>query len=255
MSTQSLQKNSIIGIVGLVTLLALAFAPSAYALHSPEHYNLIGDANYITPGNASNRAVNIASDPGFGGINYPVEAGTTFAGLTTLSSDFRVEADDTCFGGSPRVQIKVQTPTNGVKNIFAYFGTDSAGAPCIPGTWQNSGDFLEVGRLLDTSQVGGTFYDPYANALANYGSYPVVSIQIVADASWGFADSEQAADIDNTLINSTLFTYEIPVPTSKDQCKNGGWKTMADNNGNTFKNQGDCVSFVATGGKNSGAGN
>jgi hypothetical protein len=35
------------------------------------------------------------------------------------------------------------------------------------------------------------------------------------------------------------------VPTSKDQCKNGGWR----NHGATFKNQGQCVSFVATGGK------
>jgi hypothetical protein len=36
-----------------------------------------------------------------------------------------------------------------------------------------------------------------------------------------------------------------PFPTSKDQCKNGGWQTFG-----VFKNQGDCVSFVATGGKN-----
>lgn len=30
----------------------------------------------------------------------------------------------------------------------------------------------------------------------------------------------------------------------KDQCKNGGWQSTG------FKNQGDCVSFFATGGKN-----
>jgi len=36
------------------------------------------------------------------------------------------------------------------------------------------------------------------------------------------------------------------MPTNKDQCKNDGWKAY----GTTFKNQGDCVSFVATGGKN-----
>jgi len=233
----------VIGVVMVASALLL-MAPLAFALHSPEHYSLFGDASYITPGNASARAVNIASDPGFGGINYPVEAGMTFATLTTLSSDFRVGADDACFGGSPRMQIKVQTPTNGIQNIFAYFGVDSAGAPCVPGTWQNSGDFLEAGRLLDTSQVGGTFYDPYANALANYGSYPVVSIQVVADASWGFLDSEQDADIDNTLINSTLFTYEVPVPTDKEQCKKGGWMTLADNDGNSFKNQGQCVAFA-----------
>jgi hypothetical protein len=36
-----------------------------------------------------------------------------------------------------------------------------------------------------------------------------------------------------------------PLPTSKDQCKNGGWRNFG-----VFKNQGDCVSYVATGGKN-----
>jgi hypothetical protein len=40
-----------------------------------------------------------------------------------------------------------------------------------------------------------------------------------------------------------------PFPTSKDQCRNGGWRTYA-----VFKNQGDCVSFVATGGKNQPSG-
>ena len=37
---------------------------------------------------------------------------------------------------------------------------------------------------------------------------------------------------------------------SKDQCKDGGWKNM----GMGFKNQGDCVSFFATGGRNQPAG-
>jgi hypothetical protein len=35
------------------------------------------------------------------------------------------------------------------------------------------------------------------------------------------------------------------LPTSKNQCKSGGWRNYG-----IFKNQGDCVSFVATGGKN-----
>jgi hypothetical protein len=36
-----------------------------------------------------------------------------------------------------------------------------------------------------------------------------------------------------------------PVPTSKDQCKNGGWTDY----GTTFKNQGQCVAFVQRGPK------
>ena len=43
------------------------------------------------------------------------------------------------------------------------------------------------------------------------------------------------------------------VPVSKDDCKKGGWKNLVDSQGNPFKNQGDCVSFVATGGSNLGA--
>jgi hypothetical protein len=35
------------------------------------------------------------------------------------------------------------------------------------------------------------------------------------------------------------------LPTTKDQCKNGGWRNYGE-----FKNQGDCVSFVASKGKN-----
>jgi hypothetical protein len=34
-------------------------------------------------------------------------------------------------------------------------------------------------------------------------------------------------------------------PTTKDECKDGGWQSFG-----VFKNQGDCVSYVATGGKN-----
>ncbi len=36
----------------------------------------------------------------------------------------------------------------------------------------------------------------------------------------------------------------IGPPTSKDQCKNDGWKTF---NNPVFKNQGDCVSYVVNG--------
>jgi hypothetical protein len=40
-----------------------------------------------------------------------------------------------------------------------------------------------------------------------------------------------------------------PLPTSKEQCRLGGWRNFPG-----FKNQGDCVSFVATTGKNPPAG-
>lgn len=43
------------------------------------------------------------------------------------------------------------------------------------------------------------------------------------------------------------------VPASAGDCKKGGWAALTDHLGNAFKNQGDCVSYVATAGKNTGA--
>lgn len=44
--------------------------------------------------------------------------------------------------------------------------------------------------------------------------------------------------IDNVVVSTNL-------PTSKDMCKDGQWQTW-----NSFKSQGDCISYIATGGKN-----
>ena len=51
------------------------------------------------------------------------------------------------------------------------------------------------------------------------------------------------------ISGDVVVTDARALPTSKDQCKNGGWQSYG-----VFKNQGDCVSFVATGGKNPPAG-
>lgn len=51
-----------------------------------------------------------------------------------------------------------------------------------------------------------------------------------------------------TLTESFTSSLAQPVliaPTTKDQCKRGGWRDFPH-----FKSQGDCVSFVATEGKN-----
>jgi hypothetical protein len=58
------------------------------------------------------------------------------------------------------------------------------------------------------------------------------------------------AEVDNQLffqasVDGVAISSRRLLPTSKDQCKNGGWQTFG-----VFKNQGDCVSFVATRGRN-----
>jgi len=38
------------------------------------------------------------------------------------------------------------------------------------------------------------------------------------------------------------------VPTTKDDCKQGGWRNLEDDQGRPFLNQGACISFVQQGG-------
>ncbi len=52
-------------------------------------------------------------------------------------------------------------------------------------------------------------------------------------------------DVGANADQGAAYVFSRPLLTSKDQCKSGGWKTFG-----AFKNQGDCVSFVSTKGKN-----
>jgi hypothetical protein len=239
------------GFFSLPIVVVLALTVAIGTAWAANGYTLFGDAEYVSPGDGgSGRAVQIRSDasPGFGGIDYDVPAGTTFANLDILSTDFMPELDDLCLGGSPRFQIGIDMDGDGDRdgNIFVYFGIDSASPPCVPGAWQNTTDLLNTGKLLDTSQLpGGTFYDLYDAALAKYGTRAVTGIQVVVDASWAHPDGEQTFLIDNTNVDGTLYTYDQPA--SSDECKDGGWMNLADDEGTAFKNQGDCVSYTKTG--------
>ena len=42
-----------------------------------------------------------------------------------------------------------------------------------------------------------------------------------------------------------IVSYPL-TPTSKDQCKHGGWRNLTDDHGQPFKNQGDCLRWVIT---------
>jgi len=65
------------------------------------------------------------------------------------------------------------------------------------------------------------------------------------DDNCGDTPNPDQADQDNDGVGTACDTQEVPL--TKDDCKNGGYR---DFNGNyTFRNQGDCVSFVATKGR------
>jgi len=179
---------------------------------------------------------NPSTAPGYSGIDIPLPAGTTLNDINSLDATYQVTQGD-CNVGSPRFTISLPG-TN--RNIFAYFGN----APeyhCDTGTVTQSNLLLPY---VDDSQINpGGQQDTYAHAQSLAGTEPVTDLFVVLDG--GYA-SPQAVEIYSLSVNGT--EYNFAAPTSKDQCKNGGWQTFI--NPGTFKNQGDCVSYVATHGKN-----
>lgn len=214
-------------------------------------YNLFGTATPVHPGHNSDTAIQLSSVglTTFGGINFDETSVTplvtTLSTLQNLSTDYMFTAGS-CGGGSPRFQINVDG-----HNIFVYIGPPPNYTGCLPNVWLTTGDLLESALFVDTSQLpAGTFYDTWASALNKYGSHTVTGIQLVADGGWAVTGGTQTVLVDNVMINGTTFTFETEVnPSDKEKCKKGGWQDFTTSPG-PFKNQGDCVSYFATGGKN-----
>jgi hypothetical protein len=225
----------------LAALLAALLATSSVS--AAENYTLFGDASLVSPGNASNTAVELDGTSSFAGVAYYVAPGTTFADVTQLATDYRF-LEGTCQLGSPRFVLSVEDQGSGdTGNISVYIGPPPSytGCPVTP-SYQNTGDLLEGVNPIDTSQLdGGTFYDPYTTALAKYSTYTVTDIYVVTD---GYG---QVLRVDNTVVGDDLYTYEPNVPLTKDDCKDGGFKTHTRADFSEFKNQGDCIQYVNTG--------
>jgi hypothetical protein len=78
-----------------------------------------------------------------------------------------------------------------------------------------------------------------------------VTLNVEPGDTYGFRFGGSNYDSDDVLTGTVTVDT---VATSKDQCMDDGWKAVTDQNGEPFKNEGDCVSYVATGGRNPAGG-
>jgi hypothetical protein len=82
---------------------------------------------------------------------------------------------------------------------------------------------------------------------ANCGGNPVLCLESASHATFALGAGVHSLTITPTAspFGGGAAFFRIAVLAKRD-CKTGGWTSF----GNGFKNQGDCVSFVATGGRN-----
>jgi choice-of-anchor C domain-containing protein len=136
-----------------------------------------------------------------------------------------------------------QTLTTTIGNTYTvsfFLSGNPAGPPTV--------------KTLDVSATGGVTagytYDATANDLTNMNWTPETYTFLATTASTTLSFVSTTAGPFGPAIDNVVITETVP---TKSDCKDGGWHDMIDNAGNHFKNQGDCVSYFATGGKNLGA--
>ena len=140
---------------------------------------------------------------------------TGLEGQTFTSASFTLASASECQGGSPRFDVVTSD------GLF----------------------FLGCNNVTPTINADGTA--TYTFTAATIAAFPTGTIESISV----LIDIEGTANLTDITVNG-----EVQVPTTqaaKDQCKNGGWQNFTSP---AFKNQGDCVSFFATGGKNLGNG-
>ena len=141
---------------------------------------------------------------------------TGLEGQPFTSASFTLASTSQCQGGSPR--FDVQTTTG-----FFFLGCNNV----IP--------------------VGNTYTFDAATIAAGGNQVPVPTGDIVSISV--LIDVEGTADLSDITVNGQV---QMPAtPMTANDCKNGGWQTFVSP---AFKNQGDCVSWVATNGKNAPSG-
>ncbi len=181
-----------IAIVSIAIVLTAVFAVGVFAATQP-----FGDAKQVQtgPSECAIRLTSATTQPGYGGVSFTLPAGTTVSSITSLTADFKASA---CAGGSPRFSIGTASG-----NIFVYLG-DLPNFTCSTAR-QQTGNLLATNDLrVDTSQVGGTFYDTWAHAVALVGSQAVTGVDFVVDSGWAVPGGTQTVDVYSVTVNDQL---------------------------------------------------
>jgi hypothetical protein len=162
----------------------------------------------------------------------PLTVGSaTFSGGVIMTTVTALPADQTtvygtsnCPGYSPTISISFSIPVSN----FSVKVLNGEPATVSYTVADDLGDSVTKSLLANFSSGADTYTLPAA------GITSVTITRTVSASFWDF------------FIDDVSFTS---FPTSTAECKDGGWQAFG-----AFKNQGDCVSWVATNGENPPAG-
>ena len=173
--------------------------------------------------------VTVTAQQVVGGFKVAVDGGNENAILVSSSPPANLNQGE-ILGGSSDMPFLLN-PVVGKSYTFTFtlsvpnpYGTPFLGKPYVTVTGQ---DFTGTGPTTTNALA---VPDPPLDGQITYS--------IDQTATWGINHFAQR------IVQFQGSNSVLP-PTTTEQCKHGGWQLFG-----TFKNQGDCVGYVATGGKN-----
>ncbi len=209
------------------------------------------------PGNPHNGALGLTTDATTTAkAQYLHAANTPLSSVNELS--YSTKQISALFpGGDPSYQLPVLlNGTTGFTTLVFEPYQNAAQGPVVNGVWQSwnvANGLFWSSRTVTCSNgtIVGTPGGPATYTLAQVESTCPSANVVGFGVNIGSNNPGYNVEADLVDFNGTTYNFEPYVAVNdKDACKNDGYKTAVDANGNSFKNQGDCVSFVATKGKN-----
>lgn len=178
--------------------------------------------------------------------------GTPVSELQSVSYDFLIAGNGNA-ADADQFYLNVYTNLAGSSTFYDcrydYVPTVGSTSEFTTATFQATDTPTSIG---DRTTGGDSFVCPATLAALPAGSTIKAVVLNVGDTE--LTDAGLAGYLDNVVVNttagSTIYDFELKqvAATTKDDCKDGGWKTFQT----VYKNQGDCVSFVASQGKAKG---
>jgi hypothetical protein len=191
-------------VVGFMALLVMPLA-SATAVVEEAKYTLFGTAARAkSPSNPADQVITINTTPtnSVGGATRRMNQ-TVHSLDGLISLDYFFVNGKTCGGGSPRIQLAVDTDGDGVSNgnAFGYQGTAAFGGGCISGNRWVHEDFTDNVPRWDLTQFGGGFTNTWATVEAFFAAKPheqVLRGTLVEDAC-SFVPTNCGRTFDDTV--------------------------------------------------------
>jgi hypothetical protein len=198
-------------ILMAATVAALAFAGTAAAALTP--WTFVGTGATCSPTSTFSGGVLHLSKPCTTETNASAGATVTgVSGQTFTSASFTLANAAQCQGGSPRFNV--------VANGTTFF--------------------LGCNNVTPTINADGSAtYTFTAATIAAGGNQVAVPTGTISSVEV-LIDVQGTADLSHITFNGQAQNVVAGGPTSKGQCKKGGWKSFTNP---SFKNQGQCVSW------------